>query len=671
MNDYEPRLAADSRTSSWLDRAARYAAPATVLVLFVVLLVGRSGHADAYTLSGHMWPNGSAVVISLQLGSNGQGTLMDGSANFDVVAQQAANLWNNYLGSDVRMITTLNGSGPGISNDGMNSAFFSDTNFGRGFGSAIAVTTTTFRTDLNLISAADVVFNTAFQFDSYRGTELVSVYDLRRVAIHEFGHLLGLSHSASPSAIMYAFAGTGTFVDVMQQDDIDGLQAIYGVPSPSPTPTPTPTPIPLGGQTLIGAIAHVYSSPGEPVGRGGEANIDTSRIYSGADYRREVESGTGRTLHRFVFAKNGVAGTGEWVFTFAAPAGQNLANGPDTASASVSFEGMSSSAVAGQLILSGVTYAGGVGSNLVSIAADFRLTQSSVSGAPQFLAGQLRFNVPSIPLPAARIVNLSTRVMVGIDAARAIAGFVFRDPTGVGKQALVRVIGPGLTPRGVTGVLANPVANLYAGSTNILSNDNWADGLAVPSQAPVVQLGLEPTATTESVMLNRFSDGAYTTIVSGSASGVGGAPADVTGVALVEVYDLEIGSAASLINVSTRGQVGTGGNVMIGGFVIQGPGLKKVIVRAIGPSLTALGVAGALQNPKLDLYSGSTIVATNDDYAQNSTADQAAIAGKNLVPGDPRESAIYMVLAPGAYTAIVSGVGGATGVGLVEVYDAD
>ena len=675
------RNSVDGRSAlAW---TAPYAAPATLLVLLCVLIFGRSGSVTGFVLKGQKWPDNSAIVMSLQLGTNGQGTLRDGSANFDVVAAQAASLWNNFLGSNVRLITTVNGVGPSGSGypNGLNGVFFNDTVHGQAFGAEVlALTTTTFNRQTSTYVAVDMIFNNALQWDSFRGAGSGAAFDLRRAATHEFGHVLGLGHPDDagqnvPAVMNSQYSGVS---EALQQDDINGVQAIYGVYN-APTPTPTPTPVPLlGGQALAGAIAHIYSSPGEPVGHGAEATINASSGYAGAVYRRETD-GVGRTLHRFIFAQNGVTGSGEWVFSFALPAGRDLADGTydivaaDQASSLRPFmvasleSGYSTVGLSAQVVLQGVTYAS-LGGNLTAVAADFRITQSTSGSNPQFLAGQLRFNTPTISLPGAKIVNLSTRVNVGMDAAQAISGFVVRDPSAVGKQALVRVLGPALVPRGVTGVLADPVSNLYSGSTVILSNNDWAEGISIPSQAPIVQIGLEPPGQTESVLLNRYTDGPYTAIVSGFP--VGGVPG--IGVALVEVYDLEIGSAASLINVATRGQVGTGGNVMIAGFVIQGPGTKKVIVRAIGPSLAAAGVTGALQNPALTLYnSAGQVLGQIDDYGQNNASDRAAIAAKNLTPTDARESAIYKVLAPGAYTAIVNGVGSTTGIALVEVYDAD
>jgi hypothetical protein len=157
-----------------------------------------------------------------------------------------------------------------------------------------------------------------------------------------------------------------------------------------------------------------------------------------------------------------------------------------------------------------------------------------------------------------------------------------------------------------------------------------------------------------------LNPGAYTAIV----SGVNGD----TGLALVEVYDLNSTVASKLGNISTRGLVGTGNDVMIGGFIVQGPDSDNVVVRAIGPSLSLppFNIANALQNPTLSLFDiNGTKIASNDDWR---STQQAEIIATGLQPSNDLESAIVITLIPGSYTAIVSGVGSTTGVALVEVY---
>jgi hypothetical protein len=121
-----------------------------------------------------------------------------------------------------------------------------------------------------------------------------------------------------------------------------------------------------------------------------------------------------------------------------------------------------------------------------------------------------------------------------------------------------------------------------------------------------------------------------------------------------------------LINISTRGAVLTGNNVMIGGFIIQGDTPQTVVVRARGPSLAAAGVPGVLANPVLTLYSGATAIAANDDW--QTAANAAQLSASGFAPSNPQEAAILITLNPGAYTAIVTGAGGTTGVGIIEVF---
>jgi hypothetical protein len=140
-----------------------------------------------------------------------------------------------------------------------------------------------------------------------------------------------------------------------------------------------------------------------------------------------------------------------------------------------------------------------------------------------------------------------------------------------------------------------------------------------------------------------------------------------TGVALFELYDLRTSSSRAG-NVSTRGQVGTGDNIMIGGFIIGGSAAKPVVIRAIGPSLSQFNVPNPLADPYLELRDGNgNLVEANDDWQQSPEA--ATIIADNLAPSSPKESAMAPTLMPGNYTALVKGVGGATGTALVEIYD--
>jgi hypothetical protein len=260
------------------------------------------------------------------------------------------------------------------------------------------------------------------------------------------------------------------------------------------------------------------------------------------------------------------------------------------------------------------------------------------------------------PTPAGKAQNLSTRVDVGTEANVGIGGFIITgtDP----KLVVIRGIGPSLADFGVTGALADPVLELHdsTGAT-IATNDNWMDNIEADRQM-LIDHGLDPTNDLESAIIVSLDPSLYTAVVSGKDGG--------TGVALIEMYDLDDPSVVGeLGNLSTRGLVGTNANVLIGG-VIVGPegGLDAaVVVRAIGPSLTDFGVAGALADPVLELHdSTGAIIATNDNHG---------VIGHGLDPTNPLESAIITTLDPGLYTAVVSGKDGGTGVALIEMYDLD
>ncbi len=255
------------------------------------------------------------------------------------------------------------------------------------------------------------------------------------------------------------------------------------------------------------------------------------------------------------------------------------------------------------------------------------------------------------------LVNISTRLNVLTGENVLDAGFII---TGTGtKQVLIRGLGPILSNFGVTGVLADPLIELHSAATGnlILANDNWKNNQRTDIEAT----GLAPTNDAESALLVTLSAGAYTVVERGKA--------ETTGVGLVEVYDLTPGFGPELANISTRGFVDTGNNVMIAGFIVASGtgGSGQVIVRGLGPSLGAFGISNPLADPFLELHdSNGTLLAANDNWK---STQQAAIAATGLAPTNDAEAAILATLVPGAYTAIQSGVNGGTGVGLVEVYN--
>jgi Fibronectin type III domain len=272
------------------------------------------------------------------------------------------------------------------------------------------------------------------------------------------------------------------------------------------------------------------------------------------------------------------------------------------------------------------------------------------------------------PTPSATLGNISTRLQVGTSDRVMIAGFIVQGSAP--KRVLIRAAGPSLTQFGVPNALTNPRLELHDTTSLIGMNDNWQTtqigGVITSDQVAEIQnSGLAPSDPLESAVIATLAPGSYTAIVQGVNGG--------TGVGIVEVYDLNASSGSLLANISTRGFVQTGDNAMIGGFIVVTQA-TRVIIRAIGPSLTPFGVPDALANPQLELHDATSLIGRNDDWQTTQlggiiTSDQVAeIQNSQLAPTNPLESAIIATLQPGSYTAIVRGVNNTTGNALVEVY---
>jgi matrixin len=256
------------------------------------------------------------------------------------------------------------------------------------------------------------------------------------------------------------------------------------------------------------------------------------------------------------------------------------------------------------------------------------------------------------------LANISTRIKVGLGDNVLIGGFIINGTQS--KKVILRAIGPSLAASGVANALANPVLELHDSVGLIEYNDDWQAG----SQAgEIAASGLAPSDPRESAIIATLSPGSYTAVVSGSGNG--------QGISLVEAYELDA-NGTRLVNISTRGRVGLSDEAMIGGFIVQGGNAKRVIARALGPSL-ATGpnpVAGALADPVLELRDGSgALVASNDNWI--SSPQYAEIVASAVPPPNTMESAVIATCGPGSYTVIVQGVNNTSGVGLVEVYDLD
>src|SRR5215216_651900 len=272
--------------------------------------------------------------------------------------------------------------------------------------------------------------------------------------------------------------------------------------------------------------------------------------------------------------------------------------------------------------------------------------------------------------------NTSTRAFVQTGDNVVIGGFIVErvppkfEPAPP-KRVIIRAIGPELIQYGVPDALANPTLELHDGTGALIaSNNNWATtiigGIITSNQVHDIQAsGYAPRDPFESAIIADLPAGNYTAIVRGVN--------DMTGVALVEVYDLSPETSLILGDLSTRGYIQTGDNVMIGGFTIPGAKPKGIILRAIGPELSKYGIPNTLADPTLELYdSTGALIAFNDSWQHTAiggiiTADQVGdILNSGLALGDRNESVINATLPPGNYTAIVRGVNNATGVALLE-----
>ena len=262
------------------------------------------------------------------------------------------------------------------------------------------------------------------------------------------------------------------------------------------------------------------------------------------------------------------------------------------------------------------------------------------------------FSLPRASSPS--LTNVSTRAFIGTGDSLEIGGFVIAGTQP--KKVIVRALAPSLQAYGIANAVPDPLLELHNSiGAVVVTNDNWKF-----DRQKVLDTGIPPGDEHESAIVTTLAPGSYTAVL----RGVNGR----TGVALFELYDLDPQNS-TIANISTRGNVGIGDNVMIGGFIVGGDQPTNVIVRALGPTLTDFGVNGALADPTLELHDGNgTLLSQNDNWK---STQQQAIQNSGYAPPQDAEAAILATLQPGNYTAIVRGKNNSTGVALVEVYNLD
>lgn len=266
------------------------------------------------------------------------------------------------------------------------------------------------------------------------------------------------------------------------------------------------------------------------------------------------------------------------------------------------------------------------------------------------------------------LVNLSARAVAAEGGDALTAGFVVTGA--VPKRVLVRAAGPALAGLGVSGALTQVRLEVFRGLTSIAMNSGWDMGPEAGTVATAARaIGAFDFApgSKDAALLLVIDAGNYTAQVVPAAGAA-------RGVALVEIYDLESGGSSRLVNLSARGRAGSGVETFIAGFVVSGGNQNRILIRGIGPALTAFGVTGALANPQLEMFRGDSSVAFNDDWMANSNGallgNVAQQSGAFVLAPTSQDAALLLPTASGAFTAhVTSAAAGQTGIALLEIYD--
>ena len=591
----------------------------------------------------------SGGVVSTLAGSAGRSGTVNGTGTaalfnepYGVAIDSSGNLYVSELGNDsIREVTqggvvttfagtvgspgSVNGTGggatfdqpTGIAIDGSGNLYVADAGNDMIRKITSAGVVTTLAGSPHSAGSADGT-GAAAQFNGPRGVAVdssgnVYVADTQNCTVRKI----------TPAGVVTTIAGTpGDFAN----EPGTGPAAMFDVPA--------------GLAVNSAGIVYVSSALAYAIDQGSAATIPTTAAPAITHQPSAQTISSGSTVVFQVLATGLPAPTYQWFFNgnaLAAGAGISGVTGP-------------------VLVINGATQEN---------AGSYYCVASNSTGSAQ--SGPATLSV-SATTDIGRLVNISCRAQVGTGNSILIAGFAVGGAGTSGSEPLlVRASGPALQAFNVTGTLPDPQLQIFSGSVLLGMNAGWGGSAAIATAAADVG-AFEWTnpSSHDSALLQSLAAGPYTAQVSGQSGD--------TGVALAEVYDATLSyvpASPRLVNISARVQVGTGGNILIAGFVVGGSTSRSVLIRASGPALAPFGVTGTLSDPELQLYSGSTLLGMNAGWGgsteiANAAASVGAFAWTSATSAD---SALLVTLPPGAYTAQVSGSSGDSGVALVEVYE--
>ncbi len=679
----------------------------------------------AYNVSGQRWA-GASVVMNLQLGPS-PGALLDGSASWGASAEDALALWSGSL-TNLKFSVVRDSTAPIGRGNGTNNVFWSATVYGDAWDSrTLAITLSNYDTRTHFFSEGDVLFNNTLNWNSYRGalksvTGGGTLYDFHRVALHEFGHVLGLNHPDDIGQTVAAVMNSATSnTDALQTDDIAGARAIYDAPgavvaavlnfngsisyqTAGSTLTLRAAGVQNVGNASSGTLRlELWAMPqhftnGLP---SGSKNLGTyafssvlpagssfSNVSGNTTYTAPPNgtyyvvmllteftggSGSGYTIRDSIeFTNPLVIGNGINAPAVAAqPLSQNFAAG-SPATLTVAVTGTAPSF---QWFKNGVLIPGATGATLtfasvqLTDAGSYTVTITNASGSVTSATATLTITSTQ-GTTTARITNLSILTSLTSATDNFTLGYVVGNASSANPLSLVlRAAGPALGALSYPGTMADPKLETYAGSTKTGENDNWGGTAALKAAfASVGAFSYASEASKDAATLAGITTRDNSVKISSADGG--------TGAVIAEVYDATPSAnfnagSPRLINVSVLKPIGSSLTV---GFVIGGTGTKTVLIRALGPTLATLfgfSTSSIIVDPKLELFNGaSASIATNDNWS-GTTALSAAFSAAGTFALDPasKDAALVATVSPGNYTVVVTPASGATGTGLVEVYE--